>query len=775
MAQKYNLINELAKVDERFTKPTDYLSLLGNSSLSISQNTSAQRISMLSKHIVQSLTLVNPDFPHMYTGAENVYGKYSNYHTDFDHNVKVVKIFKAYKHCKHSTRAEYIIQHSDTGEYDVIHRYEVEDLTENFGFKYNNDFIDELEEGEVIKKNVNIRSTTGYDEYGNHGFGVNFTTLISFNPTLTEDASVISQSAAKKLAHVKVNEITLLLNQDDVLINMYGDDNKYKGLPDIGEYVKGDTLCAIRHIRSNAFVDVREKELQRVDVMNDTQYYVKGKVVDIDIYSNNPEFSNNYVNSQLYGYYADKIQYYRDIYVYCQGLVNKGMKMSLNLKILHKRATDMLDKGCSWVLYDGSVFKNLMIKITVVEDADISIGSKITGRFGDKGVVSKIRDKTKEDYIEEYTQDYIVIDDKLMPRIGGPDGPPVDYMINALSIFNRNIPFVLDEQSINGVCGKLQKYIKTLSTHKEKVDVILDVLKCLNADQGRDMENIYNKGNVKEKENFVKSIETDGFYIQMQPFKNTNRVHIAMSYIYDKYGDILQPDEVWVWNKFRGEWNVAQEKSYVGTRYFMLLKQSADKGFSARGSGSINAESLPTKTRSKNDHISRFSNKAIRIGEYDIHTLFQGIKVNDFVLFNLLNRTSPEGRRWLTDHLLNDKKQLPKVLKNQAVKINAVYFKSLGIEIEHYIEPDEIMTSDHEEISSYDLNHVTIICSEKDIYYLKKIAHQYLKEKKKDDTLPEDEIWEKTFKHVHIWEDISPELEALAKLHIEDLICLIKR
>jgi hypothetical protein len=76
--------------------------------------------------------------------------------------------------------------------------------------------------------------------------GVNLiTTYISTDKTM-EDGILISESAAKKLASPLISVYSISLNENDIVLNLYGDDNEYLGMPYIGEKVKDGIVCAIR-------------------------------------------------------------------------------------------------------------------------------------------------------------------------------------------------------------------------------------------------------------------------------------------------------------------------------------------------------------------------------------------------------------------------------------------------------------------------------------------------------------------------------------------------
>ena len=76
-------------------------------------------------------------------------------------------------------------------QFDVVERKEVEDLTENFGFQYRNEFIDELEEGDTVDKDSVLFKSSSYDNDMNYRFGKNAVVMYTLDPYTSEDAAVV--------------------------------------------------------------------------------------------------------------------------------------------------------------------------------------------------------------------------------------------------------------------------------------------------------------------------------------------------------------------------------------------------------------------------------------------------------------------------------------------------------------------------------------------------------------------------------------------------------
>jgi hypothetical protein len=84
----------------------------------------------------------------------------------------------------------------------------------------------------------------------------------------------------------------------------------------------------------------------------------------------------------------------------CQEIVKSGSKYSDDIGWLYEQTKEYLDPNYVWKNGD-SEFSNYMIDLKVTRDIPINIGSKSTGRYGDKGVVSEIVDDDKMPFTED--------------------------------------------------------------------------------------------------------------------------------------------------------------------------------------------------------------------------------------------------------------------------------------------------------------------------------------------------------------------------------------
>ena len=377
--EKYNLIQELQRKSETLVG-RERLSIIGQGDFPGANNLA--RSTMNIKHHNQHLTIDNPEFPFLYDGKENITGEYSSFYRRTDKDYDVIEVCKKYDELLKGKCfcALYFLHCKDDDSYIVVERNEVENLTENFGFEYKNDYIDALEVGDHIDKGTMLYSSTSYDEYGNTSVGINGRILYAVHPAVQDDAIIVSESFAKRMVTNNVNSKSISINENTVLLNLYGEDGEYRGLPNIGDVITNGIVAATRTVKeSRMFSDMRDISLRNINTQSDQVIYGEGQVVDINIYCNNPNLKPNKVNRQILQYYNDARWFYTKVYKICKKILNSGSK-SIDKEINRwmRKAMNYLDTQAQWAFNDN-IFSNIMVEILMRKKEEIKIGRKIVG------------------------------------------------------------------------------------------------------------------------------------------------------------------------------------------------------------------------------------------------------------------------------------------------------------------------------------------------------------------------------------------------------------
>ena len=250
---------------------------------------SGSRALMNSVHVEHFMVLSNGEVPLVQTGYETEFGECSTSYVKASSQYEVV-----YKIPKFTFNPEdhyfLIVRDVDSNEYDVIERVSYKYNTESYGYLWNNSKLDRLKVGSIIPKDSVVKTSIGYDDYGNKMNGVNLVTMYLSCAQNMEDSIVLSRSAAKKLETNLVKSTSITINDNDILLNLYGNmDGGYKAFPDIGEKVKDGIFCALRRVENKDILFSLSQARQKELMLSDRAIMIDGIVADIDVYSNNPE------------------------------------------------------------------------------------------------------------------------------------------------------------------------------------------------------------------------------------------------------------------------------------------------------------------------------------------------------------------------------------------------------------------------------------------------------------------------------------------------------
>ena len=746
--EKFNLMVELKKKQDMLVGKKA-LSLIGQGDFPGANN--VMRSTMNIKHRTQHLTIDNGEFPMLYDGKENLTGEHSSFYTKTKKSYEVIDIVKKYnERLKGKCNiALYFLYCKKDNSYKVVERKEVENLTENFGFDYNNDYLDNAEIGEIIPENTILNSSTSYDENGNVSVGVNGRILFGTHPAVQDDAIAISESFAKRMITNQVISKTIPINENTIMLNLYGEDGKYQGLPNIGDVISNGILAATRNVKeTRMFSDLRDSSLSTINLQSDQVFYGDGEIIDINVYCNNPNIKSNKVNMQLIEYYNDAKWFYTEVYKVCTKIINSGSTdVCTEIHRWKRKAMDYLDTQAIWAFNDNT-FSNLMVEILLRKKEPIKIGRKIVGRSGNKTVTSMILPDEEMPYLSEdaYTDEYGVV------HARGPI-ERVELISNPLAIVNRTIPMALQEPSVTFILDKTRKHMAKLGSLEEQRDFMFDIIGILSPKMTKDLRAIYDELSPREKGKFIESAINEGISIRWEAFSTEITLRDSILKVYEKYGDIIKPYNIFMPKPKWGR-DIYVGQDCIGFQYMLVLKQSGERGFSVRSAGAISDESLPEKSHENKIGKLWHSETPIRFGEYETPNFMIITNPEDFALVTALYRSSIDGRKFMYEAILSEEGdyEIPKSFTSRSAQIFQVYLKSLGVRMETIIDDDNyIGEPEHKtEVVAYNIRNSIIFCTPDDMYYLKKLSKlykYYIKDNPNsiDDI---DEVWEYMMEHL---------------------------
>jgi len=723
--------DDYVKMDEMYEGQTYKMS--ANTLLTWPSDIDASRLYMNTAETIQSLTLLNPDVPRISTGWENPLGKLNKdrSYKRLEGTWEVKDIIRKFKNGMIYTL---VLYNPEKDLYDMIEKPIAENLIEKFGFVYNTKVMDELEVGDVITDKV-IYKSTAYDEHMNYRYGKNAKVYYSTSTDTLEDAVKIRKGWADGVKSVEIDTVTIPINMNHIPLNLYGDENAYQICPNFGENIKDSVLMALRPINKDHIVtDFQNDNLRRI-YSTDFDYYIGEAdysfIYDVNIYYNNPDpFPETTFFKQLKGWYDEICAYADKMTEWSSKIKKSGSKYTDNIPFFKSKYQHFNDPEWLWCGKEkNKPFGNMIVEFKVQSVLGLVPGSKVAGRYGDKGVVSNV---VSEPGVADMITDTI---DSILDMLGRPindeeraklasnieivpdsempytDEYPVDIMLNASGALRRLNPGQLDELDLNFCSEEIRKKVVSLDTMEEKEDLIFEYLGLINESECNFFYDMYNSFdqkltirshnialvNQKEKERFIRNVEEHGFYIRKE--QDSPIRYETIRKIYDTF-DFIKPLPLYI-DIFGTKRRRIIKDGIVAEKYMMVLKHNNNKNFSARSTFRIDRANLPVKDTTKRDNRSQYSKSPVRIGE--AYNLMAAISGRLLAEYNIFMRSSTLGKKALKQILETDGNPLEikrLVVKDNYINTNADIFnaklKGIGLRTkfvkEH--EYDDIMIED---------------------------------------------------------------------------------
>jgi hypothetical protein len=358
---------------------------------------------------------------------------------------------------------------------------------------------------------------------------------------------------------------------------------------------------------------------------------------------------------------------------------HSGSKYTKNVPFYKSKYKNFNDPEYKWKNRD-KVFGNIIVEFKVKAEVGLDAGSKIVGRYGDKGVISQIAqdtdNKEKNDLMKgtidcilqmmgkeltdeeraKIAEKIQIVPDEKMPYT---DDFPIDIILNSSGAIRRLNTGQLDEVDLTFAAEQIRKEVCKKQTLQEKEELIFDFLHIINKDEYDFFYKMYHsyeqikrvgKFNIhfvdqQAKEDFIHDVEVNGFYIIKPPEASIR--YDTIKEIYEHF-DFIKPLPLYI-DIFGTKHRRIIKDGIVGEKYMMVLKQNSNKNFSARSTFRVNRANLPAKDTTKRDNRAQFSHSPVRIGE--AYNLMCAITGTDLAEYNIFMRSSLLGRKSLKEIL----------------------------------------------------------------------------------------------------------------------------
>lgn len=291
--------------------------LAGHALNPFAPNNAPARSVMYASHFAQRLVISGSEPNSIQTGVEEEFGKYT-FGIRMPEDGTILRVIQRYPvggpgdtiGFNPETLVIYRVQ--ATGVIDCFTIPYHSDHHPTFGFQYETkEAYSTLTPGSSYAKDTVFADSPAVKGESNYTYGVNLNVAYMSHPNVGLDGYVINRDALKHLKFKIYETRVVEFGANEFPINLYGDDQNYKAIPEIGDYIRDDGLvCVLRKLDpyfSPALVSV--EDTQRIDHMFDRKVYSRpgvGRVVDMTvIHSDN-------VNRQLPEQMTEQLVKYSD-------------------------------------------------------------------------------------------------------------------------------------------------------------------------------------------------------------------------------------------------------------------------------------------------------------------------------------------------------------------------------------------------------------------------------------------------------------------------------
>lgn len=636
------------------------LEFLGTSGVnSFVANVSSPRAIMDNSHFSSHIPLINPDSKVVKSGIEYELGKYIN-HCVVENDCIVKAIIPRYKEygivniptytllVEYEENNELYLDYINVDTYVSNHTffgYELKETDDLFNLTYNS----------VLNKDTILSKANSFGKDGDYKYGLNANIAFMSHPSVAEDGFVVSESFLQRAKFTSIIKRVINITKDTIPINLYGDNNIYKFIPNIGENVRPDgLLCALRQ-RNDWFSisDLNVRNLSEPDLIFDNLTYVNpnSKVIDIKVIRGNygkKEYTDK-ITEQLDQYAEMLVNYYRNVIKSYENYFNEKKQIYGNIDSIkltpkmHRFITDCyikVDIGTSTkhkLCYRKVPIDQYRIEITTINTITPNIGFKITDLHAAKGVICKI------------------LPDECMPV--DKNGNRADIITDSMATISRMNLGRAYEAYLGAVSRDCRQHLIKVFSNKKQIteeDIIYfyNYIKGLYTLINNDMVEFIDSLNKDELINHLREILTDNLYIYYPPDNEYNITDVISNIENSIYKPIN--DKV----KYIDEFNrlvETKDNVRIGNLYIMFLEKIAST-YNAVSSSKVNNFGFPIKG-SNSDKVKYLHNltptKIFGETEIRILTSFMGKEaIGDLIDITL----NPVSHKFIIKNILeNDK------------------------------------------------------------------------------------------------------------------------
>lgn len=592
---------------------------------------SSPRGGMMASQIGQAVVLDHADIPALASGFEAMIGRYTFGRTVFPEQVivrSVIPKFRSALMTGGSNPSQVVIYTGCSS--NTIGYFQLDQYTRGEdGFGYKNVWENQTlrKKDAYIPKGEVVFSRAPNQDGSVFKYGINANIVFMTHPAVTQDAIIISKSFQKKLKHTAIYSTVIELSAEQLPLNLYGDDITYKVIPDINEEVgEGGILMACRKISGDPTFLHDLDDANLTPNMHDVVFRApKGAtVVDVTVHigqgfrgsSVNPE-----VYRQLKEYHDQQTAFYQSIVETYFEFKAAGFEADVKFAELVEYSIGMLciENTFQKVKLQGPARKELAqlfmskshkaaitpmnkkesidfmrIEVVYAHTMYPSKGYKLTGRQGNKGVISD------------------VWDDERMPI--NSYGVRADGIACPKGAFNRMNIGQCHEQFLTGAAEVVRKRISEYNMNDDAAyKYVLGFVSIVWPEFAVWLDEQFTTDHLKSL--FIQDIKDNGLPLVMFPMLKIN-MHDVVLKLAEQY-DIKKTPIKYVQTFPNGSADAVNTETefMIGKVYFMLLCKNPEFQEYGASLGYVSQFQLPVKPTPYHKQQDVLKKTVIRFGE----------------------------------------------------------------------------------------------------------------------------------------------------------------
>ncbi|HQF36805.1 MAG TPA: hypothetical protein PLL26_04170 [Candidatus Dojkabacteria bacterium] len=509
--------------------------------------------------------------------------------------------------------------------------------------------MNSLDEGDKFKANQPIAFTKNFNQKGVYCAGKNINiALLNYLGLNHEDSYIITKELADQTMVDSVEEVQVIVPPDVKIINLEKEKGKVLNGGEIlvefsydsslDEYLSSTNIDSddISSDSSNEMFSLGNKSIKKLAP--------SGEIVDIKVYINN----KNSTDKQIISLHNDLVKEQKNIIAKLASSVadkNKQLSITDNMNL------SFINIGGHKV--KGNIFVGSRIVYYIKRPRKVNIGDKLSNRFGAKGVVSKILDKTPKGSFTE----------------------KIDIFLSPISVLGRKNIALIKELYLGKIFFNANKKIEEMAedpkvSNDKLAKFIIDLYNIIGpkkvSDHIAENVNSYTGNKLRQA---IKNDDINLFCI-VEPFEDISFKNIRAAAEFLKI-----PLEEKVYIPELDRWTDVEVP--VGISYYMFLEHYSDVYANIRGTGRFTGLTRqPTKRKAQEGGQS--------IANLDIYS-FLTYDANH-IISELLGPRSDEHRskRELYNEIIENGEMpnLPETTKTGGTKdIFNLYILGMGLNI----------------------------------------------------------------------------------------------